>query len=303
MDMPDLPHALSSAATPPARLFASPAARALARTAGLSLQGLRGSGPAGRIVRADVQAALDAPAARAPQSGLADSAWEAPPGSQALPLSPVRRAIARRMSDAMREAPHFYLEADLDAGPMMATRAARAGRGEPVPSVGACVLRAVALALQDEPALNAWLQGDRLVQHAQVDLSVAMDVDGTLLMPVLRQAAGLPAAAISQWLRDTRTRASQGPLPQGSSRGGGFAVSNLGGHGVRRFSAILQPPQVGILAVGQVVQQPVVRDGALAVGEVLGVTLSVDHRAIDGATAARWLQALRRRLESPETHA
>lgn len=294
------------APSPATRLFASPAARALARSAGLPLQGLRGSGPAGRIVRADVQAALDAPAARgtsAPAVESAGAAWLAPPGSQAQPLSPVRRAIARRMSEAMREAPHFYLEADLDAGPMMAARAARAARGEPVPSVGACVLRAVALALRDAPALNAWLQGDHLVQHAQVDLSVAMDVDGTLLMPVLRDATGMQALAISHWLRQTRERAALGPLPPGSSRGGGFAVSNLGGHGVRRFSAILQPPQVAILAVGQVVQQPVVRDGALAVGQVLGVTLSVDHRAVDGATAARWLQALRLRLESPETHA
>lgn len=289
---------LSSPAS--SRVFASPAARALARGAGLPLQGLRGSGPGGRIVRADVQGALDA---RSTDSGARMSGWEVPAGSQVQPLSPMRRAIARRMSEAVREAPHYYLSIDLDAGAMMAARAARAADGESVPSVGACILRAVALALRDDPVLNAWLLGDQWVQHTQVDLSVAVSVGSALLMPVLRDADRQDADAISRWLGDVRAAAERGPLPAGTSRGGGFAVSNLGGFGVRAFTAILQPPQVGILAVGAVQDRPVVRQGALAVGQVLSVTLSVDHRGVDGAQAARWLQAFRQRLESPETWA
>jgi pyruvate dehydrogenase E2 component (dihydrolipoamide acetyltransferase) len=130
-----------------------------------------------------------------------------------------------------------------------------------------------------------------------------MSVGQALLMPVLRQADRQDAHGIDRWLRDMRAHAQSGPLPAGTSRGGGFAVSNLGGFGVRAFTAILQPPQVGILAVGEVQQRPVVRDGALAVGQVLSVTLSVDHRAVDGALAARWLQAFQRRLESAQTWA
>jgi pyruvate dehydrogenase E2 component (dihydrolipoamide acetyltransferase) len=283
----------------PARLFASPAARALARTTGLPLHGLRGSGPGGRIVRADVQAALSARGA-APDE---PPGWELPPGSRAEPLSAMRRAIARRMAAAAREAPHFFVEIDVDAAAMMAARAARRAQGGSAPSVGACVLRAVALALRDEPELNAWLQGEQLVRHEVVDLSVAMSVGPALLMPVLRQADRQDADDIDRWLRETRARAESGPLPPGSSRGGGFAVSNLGGFGVRAFTAILQPPQVGILAVGEVQQRPVVRDGALAVGQQLTVTLSVDHRAVDGALAARWLQAFRRHIENAQTWA
>lgn len=283
----------------PARLFASPAARALARTAGLPLHGLRGSGPGGRIVRADVQAALGARGAAPEES----PGWDLPPGSRAEPLSAMRRAIARRMAAAAREAPHFFVEIDVDAAAMLAARAAWRAQGGPAPSVGACVLRAVALALRDEPELNAWLQGEQLVRHEVVDLSVAMSVGSALLMPVLRQADRQDAHGIDRWLRETRARAESGPLPAGTSRGGGFAVSNLGGFGVRAFTAILQPPQVGILAVGEVQQRPVVRDGALAVGQQLTVTLSVDHRAVDGALAARWLQAFRRRIEDAQTWA
>lgn len=294
-------HATLTSPMAPPRLFASPAARALARTAGLALQGLRGSGPGGRIVRADVQAALDA----APASGAAEPApgWELPPGSVTQPLSPLRRAIARRMSASVREAPQFHVTVDTDAGPMMAARARRAAAGLGVPSVGACVLRAVALALRDVPALNAWLQGETLALHQAIDLSVAVSVGDALLMPVLRQADTLDAEALSRWLREVREQAARGPLPPGTSRGGGFAVSNLGGHGVREFTAILQPPQVGILAVGAVREQAVVRDGALSFGQVLTVTLTVDHRAVDGALAARWLQAFRHRLEHPGTWA
>lgn len=284
----------------PSRVFASPAARALARGAGLPLQGLRGSGPLGRIVRADVQAALEVRTS-APAAPLAG--WDLPASSTAQPLSPMRRAIARRMSEAMREAPHYYLSADLDAHAMMAARSDRTAAGRTAPSVGACVLRAVALALRDDPVLNAWLMGDQWVQHTQVDLSVAVSVGSSLLMPVLREADRQDVEAISRWLTDIRATAERGPLPAGTSRGGGFAVSNLGGFGVRAFTAILQPPQVGILAVGAVEERPVVRDGGLAVGRQMTVTLSVDHRAVDGAQAARWLQALRRRVESPETWA
>jgi pyruvate dehydrogenase E2 component (dihydrolipoamide acetyltransferase) len=292
---------LAPTAPNPARVFASPAARALARTAGLSLHGMRGSGPNGRIVRADVQAALGA---RTTATATEDSpGWDLPPGSRAEPLSVLRRAIARRMAAAAREAPHFFVEVDVDAAAMMAARAAWRAQGGSAPSVGACVLRAVALALRDEPELNAWLQGEQLVRHEVVDLSVAMSVGQALLMPVLRQADRQDAHGIDRWLRDMRAHAQSGPLPAGTSRGGGFAVSNLGGFGVRAFTAILQPPQVGILAVGEVQQRPVVRDGALAVGQVLSVTLSVDHRAVDGALAARWLQAFQRRLESAQTWA
>jgi pyruvate dehydrogenase E2 component (dihydrolipoamide acetyltransferase) len=250
-------------------------------------------------VRADVQAALGARGAPPEEP----PGWELPPGSRAEPLSTLRRAIARRMAAAAREAPHFFVEIDVDAQAMLAARAAWRAQGGPAPAVGACVLRAVALALRDEPELNAWLQGEQLVRHEAVDLSVAMSVGTALLMPVLRQADRQDAHGIDRWLREMRARAETGPLPPGSSRGGGFAVSNLGGHGVRAFTAILQPPQVGILAVGEVQQRPVVRDGALAVGQQLTVTLSVDHRAVDGALAARWLQAFRRRIEDAQTWA
>ena len=268
---------------------ASPLAHRLAGERGIDLSTLSGSGPEGRIVKKDVLAARAAPAA---VSGA--------PGEM-QPLTRLRSAIGRRMLASKQQVPHFYLTIDVDAERLADTRQqlnASQPEGSKL-SVNDFIVKASALALRDVPGLNASLAGDSIVRHAQVNVGVAVAVEDGLLTVVVRDADTRPLLRIGQEIREMVGRARQGRVRPEDIEGSTFTVSNLGMFDIEHFVAIINPPEAGILAVGSLRETPVVRGGQLAPGLRLKMTLSADHRVTDGAEAARWLQALRSRLEHP----
>jgi pyruvate dehydrogenase E2 component (dihydrolipoamide acetyltransferase) len=286
----------------PQRRFASPLVRRLARERSLDLAQVVGSGPNGRIVRRDLDGlvaavppapvVVAAPAAAAPVAAPAS-------GFTDIPHTGMRRAIARRLTESKSSVPHFYVTADCRVDRLLALRGEINATAPRKISVNDFVVKAVAAALIDVPAANAVWGEESTRRFDHVDLSVAVSTDGGLLTPVLRSVDTLSLSAISAAIADLAERARAGKLRQQELDGGSFAVSNLGMFGVDEFSAILNPPQSGILAVGAAKQRPVVDDGVLAVGTVMTVTLSADHRVVDGAVAAEWLAAFVRRIENP----
>lgn len=296
------------------RIFASPLARRLAQERGLALAGMTGSGPHGRIVRRDVEAAAQAApattAANAAASAAAGSdatppaipSASAPQGSAAftdIPHSGMRRTIARRLIESKASIPHFYLSADCRMDRLLALRAEINAAGTRKISVNDFIVKAVAAALQSVPDMNVSWTEAALRKYQQADISVAVSTEGGLITPVVRNAGSKTLSAISREIVDLAARARSGALAPNEYQGGSFTVSNLGMFGVREFSAIINPPQAAILAVGATLSQPVVVDGQLAVAQVMKVTLSVDHRAVDGALAAQWLAAFQRCIENP----
>ena len=299
---------------PGGRVFASPLVRKLAGQRGVDLAGLAGTGPNGRIVRRDLErylaAAAAAPAELVPAASpaMAETAVSSAPdsaGDTLIPHTPMRRAIARRLTESKATVPHFYLTAECVVDELLALRArvnetVPAGESGPVKvSVNDFVIAAVAAAFGDVPEANVTWTDEGLLRHRHVDISIAVATDAGLVTPVLRGVEGMRLSAIARESADLARRARDRKLRQHEIEGGSFAVSNLGMYGTAEFSAIINPPQSGILAVGAARQQPVVVDGALAVATVMRCTLSVDHRAIDGALAARWLAAFTARLENP----
>ena len=299
---------------PGARIFASPLARRMAKQAGLALDAIAGSGPGGRIVKADIEAAIAAAAAApaaaapAPAPAPAPAAMPVAPAAAAAyrdaPASTMRKVIAQRLQEAKREVPHFYLTVDCTVDALLETRAALNGRSEALSlSVNDFVIRAAALALRKVPDANAsWVDG-ALRRYDGVDVSVAVAIEDGLVTPIVRNADGKGLAEISAEVKALAGRARARPmgLAPEEYQGGTFSVSNLGMFGVREFSAIINPPQAMILAVGAAEQRPVVRDGALAVATQMSCTLSVDHRVVDGALGARFLQAFKGLIEDPLT--
>jgi pyruvate dehydrogenase E2 component (dihydrolipoamide acetyltransferase) len=294
------------------RILASPLARRMAEQAGLDLASLQGSGPNGRIVKRDIESAVAGGAAPPPAPAAALAA--AVPATIAdagmpyteLPNTTMRKVIAQRLSESKRDVPHFYLSIDTDIDALLAMRAElnrRAPEGEAAYklSVNDFVVRAVALALRQVPAANATWTDEAVRLHRDVDVSVAVATPGGLITPVVRGADGKGLAAISGELKDMAARARQGKLMPEEYQGGGFTVSNLGMYGVSHFSAIINPPQSCILAVGVGEARPVVRDGALAVATVMTCTLSVDHRSVDGVIGAEFLAAFKGLIEEPLT--
>jgi pyruvate dehydrogenase E2 component (dihydrolipoamide acetyltransferase) len=287
------------------RVFASPIVRRLARERGLDLRALTGTGPDGRIVRRDLDgvapstatasAVVPAPAATASPATSATAA----PGFTDIPLTGMRRAIARRLTESKTTVPHFYVTAHVRVDRLLALRAEVNEAASRKVSVNDFVIKAVAGALQDVPAANAIWGADHIRRFAGVDLAVAVAVEGGLLTPVLRSVESSSLTDISASVAELAERARAGKLRQEELEGGSFSISNLGMYGVDEFSAILNPPQAGILAVSAAKQQPVVDDGELAVGTVMTVTLSADHRVIDGAVAAEWMAAFVHRVEHP----
>lgn len=291
------------------RTFASPIVRRLARERGVELAALNGTGPGGRIVRRDLENAriaappaastLSAPAPVTPSATPALPAASSAAGYVDIPLTGMRRAIARRLTESKTTAPHFYVTAHVRVDRLFALRAeVNEAAGRKV-SVNDFVIKAVAGALIDVPAANAIWGGDHIRRFEGVDLAVAVAVEGGLLTPVLRSVETASLTSISASVVELAERARAGKLRQEELEGGSFSISNLGMYGVDEFSAILNPPQAGILAVSAAKQQPVVDDGQLAVGTVMTVTLSADHRVIDGAVAAEWMAAFVRRIERP----
>lgn len=294
------------------RLFASPLVRKLATQSGVELSTIAGSGPNGRIVRRDLERHLAAAASahEAPETvpdapKLARASEPASPQDGAfedLPLDRMRKAIARRLTESKSTVPHFYLVADCRVDALLRLRTTVNESAPRKISVNDFVLKAVAGALVEVPAANAIWNGDSIRRYSSVDISVAVATEGGLTTPVLRGVERMPLSIVSATVAELAERARSGRLKQHELEGGSFSVSNLGMYGTSQFSAILNPPQSGILAVGAARKTPVIdAAGELAVGTVMTVTLSADHRVLDGAVAAEWLAAFQRRIENPLT--
>lgn len=276
------------------RLFATPIARRIATQRGIDLTALTGSGPNGRIVRRDVEAYV----AGSIKTGSPDGT--AAGGYRDVPLTGMRRAIAERLTESKATVPHFYATVDIRVDRLLALRVEVNQSSPRKLSLNDFVVKAVAAAMVDVPAANAIWNGNSIRHFESVDVAVAVAVPNGLLTPVIRGVEHLGLVELSARIAELAATARSGRLQQHQLEGGSFTVSSLGMHGVQGFSAIINPPQSGILAVGAAERRPVVgEDGELAVGTVMTVMLSADHRVIDGAVAAEWIAALRGRLENP----
>ena len=295
------------------RIAASPLARRMAKQAGLDLAAIAGSGPHGRIVKRDIEQALaaEAPAAEAPAAPAPSAAPVAAPARAAvaaegaedreIPHSNVRKVIARRLSEADRDIPQIYLSVDMEIDRLLAARRDinEALDGRAKVSVNDMAIKAAALALRQVPAVNAQWSETAIVQLGAVDISVAVAYDGGLITPIIFGADGKGLAQIANEMKDLAGRAREGRLRPEEYQGGSFTVSNLGMYGIGHFTSIVNPPQAAILAVGAGEQKVVVRDGDMAVATVMTCTLTCDHRVIDGALGAQWLQAFKGFVERP----
>lgn len=282
------------------RVFASPLARKIAGDHGLAVEEITGTGPRGRILRRDVDAAVES------RSHGLETVVERPPrppaGGEAyeeIPHSRIRLATARRLTESKQQAPHFYLRATVRAEALLALRATL-NRGDSVRiSINDLVVKAVAAAHVRVPEMNVTWTEMAVRRYVDVDVAVAVATDRGLMTPVVRDVASLTVSRLSAKVRDLAERARDGKLKQDDLEGGSIAVTNLGMYGVEEFAAIINPPHAAILAVGAVREEPVIENGAVVPGQVLTVTLSVDHRPVDGVLAARWLAVLTELLEDP----
>jgi pyruvate dehydrogenase E2 component (dihydrolipoamide acetyltransferase) len=311
----------SPAAAPPTttsggRVKASPLARKIAAQSGVDLRVLQGSGPGGRIIRRDVESAMAAPrAAAAAAFSTGGSPAAAPPKAmrpafvippraaaefEDVPLSPMRAAIAKVMPLSKGPVPHFYVTSEVAmdrAGELRGEL--NALEGQPKISVNDLIIKACALALRKNPGVNARLNGQAIRLHHRAHIGVAVSLDAGLITPVLRDCDIKPLSQIAVEARDLAERARAGKLRVQELTGATFSISNLGMFDVEEFSAIINPPEGAILAVGSVLEKPVVMDGAVAVGLRMKMTISCDHRVMDGAMGARFLQDVKRLLEEP----
>jgi len=298
------------------RQFTSPSARRLARELGVDITTLSGSGPKGRVVNADVQAAAQAapapapapaapavqpaPQAPAPAAAAAAPGAAVPEGWTAVPHSRVRKIIAQRLQESKTTAPHFYLRMSARVDALLALRAQLNASGRVKVSVNDMIVKAAAQALVDVPAMNVVWTDDAVLQAPTADVAVAVASEKGLVTPVIRDVAALSISALSAKIKDAVGRANAGKLSTADLQGGTLTVSNLGMFGVEEFDAIINPPQAGILAVGAAVRRPVVGEGdTLEIASVLQLVLSVDHRPVDGTDGARWLARLTELLEDP----
>ena len=298
-------------------MFASPLARRIAAQKGLDLNAITGSGPRGRIVKADVENATAAPKAEAAKPSAAPAAAAPATGPSAdavakiydgrtyeeVKLDGMRKTIAARLTEAKQTVPHFYLRRDIKLDALLAFRSQLnkqlEGRGVKL-SVNDFIIKAVANALQQVPEANAVWAGDRVLQMKASDVAVAVAIEGGLFTPVLQDADMKSLSALSGEMKDLAKRARDRKLAPHEYQGGSFAISNLGMFGIDNFDAIVNPPHAGILAVGAGTKKPVVgEDGELTVATIMSVTMSVDHRVIDGAVGANLLKAIVDNLENP----
>lgn len=292
------------------RLFISPLARKIAREAGLDPTGITGTGPNGRIRRRDVDAALatrpaepaPAPAAPAPATPAVADTGDTTAYTD-VPHSRMRRTIARRLTESKATVPHFYVDGAARVDRLLALRAElNSDAGAPKVSVNDLVLKAVAHALLAVPGMNATWGEDAVRRYRVADIAVAVSTDDGLVTPVVRGVERLSVGAVGEAVRGAAERAREGRLRQDELEGGSFTVSNLGMYGTTKFTGIINPPHAGLLAVGAAAREPVVEDdGSLAVATVLRLTLSADHRTVDGVVGAQFMAALVAALESPVT--
>jgi len=313
------------------RIFASPLARRMAKQANIDLSSMKGSGPNGRIVRADIEAE-QAPRAAQPsrveaQAGAREAEVAPPPVQQAkqpdvkpapkpaaapiaaphqlVPNSTMRKVIAKRLLESHQLVPNFYVTMDIEIDALLKLRAdlnarsPKEGRGAFKLSVNDLVIKAAAAALRRVPKVNASYTEDATILYDDIDISVAVSMPDGLITPIVRKADQKGLAAISNEMKDLGARAKSGKLKPEEFQGGSFSISNLGMFGVKQFTAIINPPQAAILAVGAGEKRPVVKDGALAVATVMTCTLSVDHRVADGALGAEWMAVFKGIVEDP----
>lgn len=281
---------------------ASPLARKLAADKGVDLSMVKGSGDHGRIVKRDIDS-FNPAIHTSPQPGVA-SAPSVPAGVESFtdtPVSQMRKVIASRLSESKNTAPHFYVTMDIDMDNAIAARKAMNASGEVKISFNDLVVKACALALKKHPVINSSWMGDFIRSNHHVHIGVAVAIEDGLLVPVLRHADQMPLAAISASVKDLAGKAKDKKLQPADWEGNTFTISNLGMFGVEQFTAIVNPPDAGILAVGGIKQVPVVKDGQVVPGNVMKVTLSLDHRAADGASGAAFLQTVKGFLENPVT--
>ena len=287
------------------RIFASPLAKRMARQAGLDLAQILGSGPNGRIVKADIESTLLRKKEKAsPTQATSATVPEVLPSVAAtsIPNSNMRKVIANRLTESKQTIPHFYLSIDCIIDNLLEVRSDLNNRSTIYKlSINDFVIRASALALRKVPAANASWTDEATILHRQVDISVAVAVEGGLITPIIFNASGKGLSEISNEMVELAQRSRDGRLKPEEYQGGSFSISNLGMHGVKEFSAVINPPQSGILAVGAGEQRPIVENGALAIATVMSCTLSCDHRVIDGAIGAEWLAAFKGLIEDPLT--
>ena len=295
------------------RVVASPLARRMAKQAGIDLAALKGSGPNGRIVKADIEAAQQkgpaaapAPTAVQPSAApVAKAATAITAPHQLVPHSSIRKVIARRLTEAKSTIPHFYVSMDVEIDAMnkllaeLNAKAPKEGDGAYLITINDMVIKASAATLRRVPTVNAAWTDDGMALFDDVDISVAVAIPDGLITPIVRKADQKGLATISREMKDLAGRARAGKLKPEEFQGGGFSISNMGMFGVSEFAAIINPPQAAILAVAAGQKRPVVKNDSLAIATVMTVTLSVDHRVVDGALGARWLREFKRIVEDP----
>lgn len=303
----EAPAATVIAVTPASSgLRATPLARRIARQNALDLKTVTGTGPRGRIGESDVKRHLEqrprcasAPEARPAPASLANASE-----GRLQPFSAIRRIVANRLSESMRTAPHFYLTSEIEmsaARDLLGRLARRHERiGAPKPSLTVLIARVAARILRDHPVINASTEGEATRFHERIDIGIAMERDGDLVVPVLRDAGSMDMPAMTREFARLREGMAKRTLTPAELGGGTFTISNLGMYGVDSFTAIINPPQGAILAVGRTVDKPVGRDGQIVLRPMANFTLSSDHRIVDGVAAARFMADLREALENPE---
>jgi pyruvate dehydrogenase E2 component (dihydrolipoamide acetyltransferase) len=311
-----------SAAPAPAndegRIFASPLTKRMAKQAGIDLAAIKGSGPNGRIVKADLEgtpakpgaatapapAAKPAPATEQPKAPAVAAPVITAPHTK-IPNSTMRKVIARRLTESKQTVPHFYLSSNFEIDALLKLRAElnakspKDGAGAFKLSVNDLVIKACAVALRRHPNVNASYTEEAIIQYADVDISIAVAIPDGLITPIIRKADSQGLAAISNSMKDLGSRAKAGKLKPEEFQGGGFSISNLGMFGIPEFSAIINPPQGAILAVGAGEKRAVVKNDAIAIATMMTVTLSCDHRVVDGALGAEFLATLKGIIEEP----
>ena len=301
---PVAPAAALQASRPANRIVASPLARRIAAAKNVDLSTLKGTGPNGRIVKRDVEAAAAQPAA-APKPGQQANAPLPTGASRTVPHTTMRKVIARRLSESKATIPHFYVSMDVELDALMALRSQLnalshdEGQDAFKLSVNDMLIKAAALALKQVPEVNASFTEDAMILHEDADISVAVSLDDGLITPIVRAADRKSLKQISQEAKSLVSRARAGKLKPEEFQGGTFSISNMGMFGVKEFAAIVNPPQAAILAIAAGKRQPVVSGDEIKVATVMTVTLSVDHRAVDGAMAAKWLSAFRNIVQAP----
>jgi pyruvate dehydrogenase E2 component (dihydrolipoamide acetyltransferase) len=296
------------------RVFASPLARRMAKQAGIDLANVKGSGPNGRIVKADIAGGVPhAPAAK-PEAAAPAAAPALKPAAPApvitaphkkLPNSTMRKVIAKRLTESKQNVPHFYLTSNIEIDALLKLRAdlnaksPKDGASAFKLSVNDLIIKACGVALRWHPQVNASYTEEAIIQYDDVDISIAVSIPDGLITPIVRKADQLGLAAISNTMKDLGARAKTGKLKPEEFQGGGFSISNLGMFGIPEFSAIINPPQAGILAVGAGEKRAVVKNDAIVIATMMTVTLSCDHRVVDGALGAEFLSTLKAIIEDP----